>query len=208
MAACLPEQFIRIRDMSSPRAISRRAASWSSGQDGGQPRSASVSPAPDKIFRTPSTWKSSPEWLAEASASSSPSSSSPARSMAVACSGLFADRGKNGAVVPPMLITWVPSAARPATAPRCRDSTKPERTTSATTGFTPSCSVKIVMHAVCPPLASPAQRVPCRAMRAVIQRVSRASVAVDGTVVGAIEEPGLLVLVGVTHDDTPAQAAG
>ena len=32
--------------------------------------------------------------------------------------------------------------------------------------------------------------------------------AVDGTVVGAIEEPGLLVLVGVTHDDAPAQAAG
>ncbi|GAA2831451.1 D-aminoacyl-tRNA deacylase [Kribbella solani] len=29
----------------------------------------------------------------------------------------------------------------------------------------------------------------------------------DGEVVGAIEEPGLLVLVGVTHDDTPEQAA-
>ncbi|MGH3233694.1 MAG: D-aminoacyl-tRNA deacylase [Streptosporangiaceae bacterium] len=44
-------------------------------------------------------------------------------------------------------------------------------------------------------------------MRAVVQRVSRASVDVDGQVVGAIEEPGLLVLVGVTHDDTPGQAA-
>jgi D-tyrosyl-tRNA(Tyr) deacylase len=44
-------------------------------------------------------------------------------------------------------------------------------------------------------------------MRAVVQRVSRASVAVDGQVVGAIEEPGLLVLVGVTHDDTQEQAA-
>jgi len=32
-------------------------------------------------------------------------------------------------------------------------------------------------------------------------------VAVGGQVVGAIGEPGLLVLVGVTHDDTPAQAA-
>lgn len=29
---------------------------------------------------------------------------------------------------------------------------------------------------------------------------------VDGRVVGAIAEPGLLVLVGVTHDDTPARA--
>lgn len=44
-------------------------------------------------------------------------------------------------------------------------------------------------------------------MRAVVQRVSQASVAVDGRVVGAIDEPGLLVLVGVTHDDTPGQAA-
>ena len=44
-------------------------------------------------------------------------------------------------------------------------------------------------------------------MRAVVQRVSQASVAVDGQVAGAITEPGLLVLVGVTHDDTPETAA-
>jgi D-tyrosyl-tRNA(Tyr) deacylase len=44
-------------------------------------------------------------------------------------------------------------------------------------------------------------------VRAVVQRVSRASVTVDGRVVGAIGEPGLLVLVGVTYDDTPAKAA-
>ena len=43
-------------------------------------------------------------------------------------------------------------------------------------------------------------------MRAVVQRVSQASVAVDGRVVGAIDEPGLLVLVGVTHTDTPPVA--
>jgi len=36
--------------------------------------------------------------------------------------------------------------------------------------------------------------------------VSQASVTVDGRVVGAIDGPGLLVLVGVTHDDTPEQA--
>src|SRR6202034_117136 len=44
-------------------------------------------------------------------------------------------------------------------------------------------------------------------MRAVVQRVTQASVAVDGQAVGAISEPGLLVLVGITHDDTPTQAA-
>ena len=42
-------------------------------------------------------------------------------------------------------------------------------------------------------------------MRAVVQRVTRASVTVDGEVVGAIGA-GLLALVGVTHDDTEAQA--
>jgi D-tyrosyl-tRNA(Tyr) deacylase len=44
-------------------------------------------------------------------------------------------------------------------------------------------------------------------VRAVVQRVTQASVTVDGQAVGAISEPGLLVLVGVTHDDTPGQAA-
>jgi D-tyrosyl-tRNA(Tyr) deacylase len=40
-----------------------------------------------------------------------------------------------------------------------------------------------------------------------VQRVARASVSVDGRVTGAIDEPGLMVLVGVTHSDTADQAA-
>ena len=44
-------------------------------------------------------------------------------------------------------------------------------------------------------------------MRAVVQRVSQARVTVEGRTVGAIDEPGLLVLVGVTHADTPELAA-
>lgn len=43
-------------------------------------------------------------------------------------------------------------------------------------------------------------------VRAVVQRVRGARVRVDGDVVGEVEGEGLLVLVGVTHEDTPAHA--
>ena len=42
-------------------------------------------------------------------------------------------------------------------------------------------------------------------MRALVQRVSRASVTVDGERVAEIG-PGLLVLLGITHDDRPEHA--
>ena len=42
-------------------------------------------------------------------------------------------------------------------------------------------------------------------MRAVIQRVRRAAVVVEGETVGEITEPGLFVLVGVGRDDGPAE---
>lgn len=41
-------------------------------------------------------------------------------------------------------------------------------------------------------------------MRIVLQRVSRASVAIDGRVAGAIDR-GFCVLVGFTHADTPGE---
>lgn len=48
-------------------------------------------------------------------------------------------------------------------------------------------------------------------MRAVVQRVSAASVSVEGAIVGELElssgAQGLVVLVGVTHDDTKTDAA-
>jgi D-tyrosyl-tRNA(Tyr) deacylase len=43
-------------------------------------------------------------------------------------------------------------------------------------------------------------------MRAVVARVTSADVMVDDEIVGAIGEPGLLVLLGVHTDDTGAQA--
>lgn len=44
-------------------------------------------------------------------------------------------------------------------------------------------------------------------MRAVVSRVTRASVSVDQVVIGKIDEPGLLVLLGLTHSDGPEQVA-
>lgn len=44
-------------------------------------------------------------------------------------------------------------------------------------------------------------------MRVVIQRVTRAAVRVAGEMVGAIDRPGYLVLVGITHGDGAAQIA-
>jgi D-aminoacyl-tRNA deacylase len=44
------------------------------------------------------------------------------------------------------------------------------------------------------------------AMRALVQRVTAASVEVNGSRIADLAEPGLLVLVGVTHDDTVARA--
>lgn len=42
-------------------------------------------------------------------------------------------------------------------------------------------------------------------MRAVVQRVTSASVVVAGETIGEIEGPGLLVYLGVSHDDGPDQ---
>ncbi|WP_328607954.1 D-aminoacyl-tRNA deacylase [Amycolatopsis sp. NBC_00345] len=44
-------------------------------------------------------------------------------------------------------------------------------------------------------------------MRAVAARVTRASVTVDGNVIGAIKEPGLLVLLGIHASDDRVKAA-
>jgi D-aminoacyl-tRNA deacylase len=47
----------------------------------------------------------------------------------------------------------------------------------------------------------------CLLVRAVVQRASAASVDVAGLTVGSLARLGLVVLVGVTHSDTPQIAA-
>lgn len=42
-------------------------------------------------------------------------------------------------------------------------------------------------------------------MKAVLQRAEGASVSVDGQVVGSFEGEGLVVLLGITHEDGPDQ---
>jgi D-tyrosyl-tRNA(Tyr) deacylase len=44
-------------------------------------------------------------------------------------------------------------------------------------------------------------------VKAVVQRVLSASVTVEGVVVGALSSPGLLVYLGVAHDDGPDEVA-
>ena len=44
-----------------------------------------------------------------------------------------------------------------------------------------------------------------KAVRAVIQRVKKASVEVEGNIVGQIQE-GILVFLGITHTDTDKQS--
>lgn len=44
-------------------------------------------------------------------------------------------------------------------------------------------------------------------MRVILQRVERAQVTVSGEVVGRIDEPGLVALVGITHEDGDAEVA-
>ncbi len=43
-------------------------------------------------------------------------------------------------------------------------------------------------------------------MKAVVQRADGSAVHIDGDAVGGFSGPGLVVLVGVTHDDTPETA--
>ena len=106
------------------------------GQAGtaGRPRSARPRP---RISRTPATWKSSPEWLAAASASSLPSRSRPQRSIAGGLHRLVRRPGEHRARPPGRPTAAAPPSARDyqqrhrgAWTRRNRD-----RTTSARTGF-------------------------------------------------------------------------
>ena len=69
---------------------------------------------------------------------------------------------------------------------------------------------KAVITGKWPCSARPAGRPPAGTrvgrVRVVVQRASSGSVEVAGEVVGSLPRPGLVVLVGVTHTDTAADA--
>src|SRR6478735_1388630 len=103
----------------------------------------------------------------------------------------------------------VASRSRSPTAPRvpaascsppCCAASASAATTCSTSSSTSRSSVTDSPSAPSSPSASEPR------VRAVLQRVTSARVEVEGEVVGAIDRPGLLALVGVTHDDGPDQA--
>ena len=123
-------------DRLGPAVLLRRqsnAASGPFGSTAGVCRSAGVSPACARISWTPSTWPASPSWLAQARASAGPSISSPARSIATACSGLSDERGRNGRSGSPARTRGDPSAPSATACPACTASTTPARSTRAST---------------------------------------------------------------------------
>lgn len=109
--ACLPEQSIMIGARSPPARRYSSASVSSSGRSAGVRSALSSSPAEARIRRTPSRWKASAEWLEAASASSSPSTASPARRVATAWNGLAQERGNTGASGAPRAYSTEPSAA-------------------------------------------------------------------------------------------------
>ena len=82
------------------------------------------------------------------------------------------------------------------------------RTTTTTAAI--STAPAATIRAIVPPVISAIMNAATHAilvgtlgaMRAVVQRVTQASVRVAGGLVGSIDEPGQLVLVGITHSDT------
>ncbi len=99
MPVCLPEQFMSTGAGPPPARSTASRADSPIGSSGGQRRSASVRSARRSMARTRSMWKGSPEWLAATSARSAGSARrSPARTIATACIGLLAERGKHRAV--------------------------------------------------------------------------------------------------------------
>src|SRR5215472_3920114 len=160
MAACLPEQFMCTGSGLPPSLRKCRMAVSSSGSAGGHCSASSVRPALARILRTPVTWKSSPEWLAAASASNSPSRSRPKERIPAACTGLLDDLGYMGEVTSPALkSTSCPSAPSTTAEPWCRDSVNPDRMTSAITGM--SATFPHPKHRAC--LVGPHRRPLCEA---------------------------------------------
>ena len=90
--ACLPLQFCRI-DAGPHRRARRVSAGHVEREVGRVGQRASVSPAPSRIALAVAMCVGVPSWLAHTSASCPGGRRSPARTIASACIGLFAERG-------------------------------------------------------------------------------------------------------------------
>src|SRR5215469_4294708 len=106
-----------------------------------------------------------------------------------------------GLASPSLMCTWIIAA------PACLHSFAVVTSSSSVTGSAGtadlSSSAPVGATVIIVPVVAMGE---CLPVRAVVQRASEASVTVSGTVVAELTAPGLLVLVGVTHDDTVAEA--
>ena len=154
MAACLPEQLNRTRDSgSSDSLISRRAVGSPPGSDAGQRRffrsarrCRGSRARPGRESPRPSGWRRRARAVRRPAAARAEHRRRLQR--------LVGRAGENGCVGDARRERNVPSAASATTVPRCRDSTNPDRITSASTGLavtspTDNCS-KGVTRTLCP----------------------------------------------------------
>src|ERR1022692_1643166 len=132
-----------------------------------------------------------------------------------ACTVSFSrDRSSVGWALESLMCTWI--IAAPASRHSLAVVTSSPRVTGSggTADFSSSAPVGATVIIVAGPglaagrlLLSTVIGGECLLVRAVVQRASQASGLGAGTVVGELAAPGLVVLVGVTHDDTERTVA-
>lgn len=96
------------------------------------------------MFFTTDTCSASARWLALATTAASPDSGTPSSMHAIAWSGLRHDRTNTGSSGTPIEATTAPLGSTMTAEPMCRDSTKSERETTASSSAL--SAVKVCMR--------------------------------------------------------------